>query len=126
MAGIISALWVGAGGALGAMARYGMGLIPWQSQFPLMTFLVNFLGSVLIGFVAAAAELHPGTSKNLVLFLKTGLCGGFTTFSTFSLEVLNLLDAHKWGMGCAYAAASLVCCVVGVVLGRALAKAVLS
>ena len=76
-------LCVGAGGALGAMGRYGLGLIPLGSELPLMTLLINFLGSVAIGAIVETSELAAGAlSREAVLFLKVGLCGGFTTFSS--------------------------------------------
>ena len=83
-------LCVGAGGALGAMGRYSLGLIPLGGELPLMTLLINFLGSVAIGAIVETSELAAGAlSREAVLFLKVGLCGGFTTFSTFSLETLS-------------------------------------
>ncbi|MEE0706671.1 MAG: CrcB family protein, partial [Adlercreutzia sp.] len=64
-------------------------------------------------------EARPGAlSSEMVLFLKTGVCGGFTTFSTFSLETLQLFEHGAWALGGVYAAASLACCVAGVLLGR--------
>ncbi len=77
-------LCVGAGGALGAMGRYGSGLIPLGSELPLMTLLINFLGSVAIGAIvetSRAGRRRPFPRGGAVL--KVGLCGGFTTFSTF-------------------------------------------
>ena len=86
-------LCVGAGGALGAMGRYSLGLIPLGGELPLMTLLINFLGSVAIGAIVETSELAAGAlSREAVLFLKVGLCGGFTTFSTFSLETLELIE----------------------------------
>ena len=92
-------LCVGAGGALGAMGRYGLGLIPLGGELPLMTLLINFLGSVAIGAIVETSELAAGAlSREAVLFLKVGLCGGFTTFSTFSLETLELIEGGQYAI----------------------------
>ena len=92
-------LCVGAGGALGAMGRYGLGLIPLGGELPLMTLLINFLGSVAIGAIVETSELAAGAlSREAVLFLKVGLCGGFTTFSTFSLETLGLIEGGQYAI----------------------------
>ena len=112
-------LLVGAGGALGAMGRYGLSLLPWRGDFPLLTLCTNLLGAVLIGFIVGLADqgqLSPGGT----LFWKTGVCGGFTTFSTFSLESLTLLQKGKWLLGGSYMALSLGLCLAGVLLGRRL------
>ena len=122
---MVSVLCVGLGGFLGAVARYLLGLVPYEGDFPLMTFLVNFLGAVAIGAVVEAAHGFPALSANAVLFLKTGVCGGFTTFSTFSLETLSLFEGGRYATGALYAGGSLVACVAGVVLGRVLARAAL-
>ncbi len=119
---MLSVLCVGAGGFAGAVLRYGASLAVPESAFPVATFAVNVLGSFVMGLVVGAVDARPGMlSPNMVLFLKTGLCGGFTTFSTFSLETLGLFEEGAWLLGGAYAAASLVCCVVGVFCGRAVA-----
>lgn len=115
-------LCVGAGGFLGAVARYLVGLVPFGGDFPLMTFLVNFAGAVAIGAITAAAE-PANLSHESLLFLKTGLCGGFTTFSTFSLETLSLLEGGKYAVGALYAAGSVAACLAGVVLGRLAVRA---
>ena len=112
-----SVLLVGTGGALGAMGRYGLSLLPWRGEFPLLTLLTNLLGAVLIGFIAGLAgrgRLNPSAA----LFWKTGVCGGFTTFSTFSLETVTLLSNGKSGLAAAYVALSVVLCLLGVVLGQ--------
>lgn len=121
---VIGMLCVGAGGFIGAVGRYGLGLIPLASGLPLMTLLINFAGSVAIGAVAEAAELAAGAlPREAVLFLKVGLCGGFTTFSTFSLETLDLIEGGQYALAGAYALVSVVLCVAGVLAGKMLARA---
>ena len=88
-------LFVGLGGALGAVLRYAISLFPYKGTFPVLTFITNVLGALLIGYIAGAAA-RRGLSQNLVLFLKTGVCGGFTTFSTVSLEAYNLFDGGHY------------------------------
>ena len=111
-------LWVGAGGFLGAVGRYLLGLVPFEGDFPLMTFLVNFAGAVAIGAITEVAGATSAPSAEAALFLKTGVCGGFTTFSTFSLETVTLLSNGKSGLAAAYVALSVVLCLLGVVLGQ--------
>ena len=110
-------LFVGIGGAVGAILRYLISLLPVKSGFPVLTLLTNIIGAFVIGLVVALAVKH-NLPDNLVLFLKTGVCGGFTTFSTFSLEAYNLINGGKIGMGIAYAALSLVLCIAAVFLGQ--------
>ncbi|WP_304596555.1 fluoride efflux transporter CrcB [Adlercreutzia caecimuris] len=120
---MMSVLCVGAGGFVGAVSRYGLGLIPLASGLPLVTLLINLVGSVVIGAVAEAASLTPtALPREAVLFLKVGLCGGFTTFSTFSLETLELIEGGQWPVAGAYALASVVLCVAGVLAGKLLAR----
>lgn len=122
---MVSVLCVGLGGFVGAVARYLLGLVPYEGDFPLMTFLVNFLGAVAIGAVVEAAQGIPALPANAILFLKTGVCGGFTTFSTFSLETLTLFESGKYATGALYAGGSLAACLAGVVLGRMLMRTAL-
>lgn len=121
---MLSVLCVGLGGFIGSVGRYLLGLVPYEGDFPLMTFIINFVGAVIIGAVFEAATVGPGLPDNAVLFLKTGVCGGFTTFSAFSLETLNLLERGKFATGAAYACGSVVVCLVGVALGRLAMRAV--
>ena len=79
----MSFIFVALGGAIGAMGRYAISLIPIKTGFPIMTLLTNMIGAVLIGFVVGVAVSREDISPNTVLFWKTGVCGGFTTFSTF-------------------------------------------
>ena len=115
---------VGLGGALGAMGRYGISLLPLKSAFPWLTLLTNVLGALVIGFVVGVTAAGAA-SPNTVLFWKTGVCGGFTTFSTFSLETLRLLEGGQTGAGLLYAGASVVLCVAGVYIGELLGRALL-
>jgi CrcB protein len=114
----MSFLLVGCGGAVGAVLRYALSLIPIRTEFPLMTFVTNLIGALVIGFITGFS-MRPG----LMLFLKTGICGGFTTFSTFSLETWELLENKSYLTGCSYAALSLLCCLAGIWCGRKLAAA---
>lgn len=109
-------VFVAAGGALGAVCRYALSLVSIKSDFPVMTFLTNLLGAFAIGIVVGLS-LKNKTQPNLILFLKTGFCGGFTTFSTFSLEAFNLFAKGAWGTALLYALASLTLCIAGVGLG---------
>ncbi|RGC52805.1 fluoride efflux transporter CrcB [Absiella sp. AM29-15] len=109
-------LYVGLGGAIGAMARYGFSMISMKAAIPINTLLINLLGSILIGFIAQLA-LSSHISPQLVLLIKTGICGGFTTFSTFSLETFQLIEKKAWIPAVSYIFASVMLCVIGVSLG---------
>lgn len=90
---MIECLIVAFGGAIGAVLRYLIGLIPLsqKSGFPIKTFLINVIGCFIIGIIAALAEKNSLNPK-IVLFIKVGFCGGFTTFSSFALETQGLLE----------------------------------
>jgi len=109
------------GGALGAVARYAISLIPVKTQFPILTLVTNILGAILIGFVVGLTDKKTEVSPNTVLFWKTGVCGGFTTFSTFSLEAYKLFENKAYAMGGVYVALSVCCCIFGIFLGKKLA-----
>lgn len=117
-------LAVGLGGFVGAVLRYLVGLIPLGAQplFPIKTFLVNLIGAFAIGLIVALAAKNSALDPRLVLFLKVGICGGFTTFSTFALETMDLLQAGHVGVALAYAVVSVVACVLAVFAGQLLVK----
>ena len=94
-------LFVALGGAVGAMARYAISLIPLKTEFPFLTLITNVIGAILIGFIVGITSGRDGVSKNMVLFWKTGVCGGFTTFSTFSAETVALIQEGRlvWAFG---------------------------
>lgn len=100
---------VAAGGGIGAMLRYAVSLALRNNNFPLATLLINIIGSFVIGIIMAWSMKSSGNSIEATkLFLATGICGGFTTFSAFSYENLQLLQAGKYNMALLYIAASVL------------------
>ena len=116
-------LAVGLGGAVGAMGRAGIAaLLTSGAAFPWSTLAANLIGSVAIGLIWAAlnrAEAAPLWSA----FLITGVLGGFTTFSTFSLDTVLLFEQGAWQTALGYVALSIASCVVGAGLGVGLIRA---
>ena len=114
-------LLVGLGGGIGAMARYGVGELVVtlfaNLKFPLGTFLVNFLGCFLVGIVAVLAEKSSVVGPNVQLLLITGFLGGFTTFSAFGLDTVNLLRRDDISLAIINIVGSVLCCLVAVWLG---------
>lgn len=110
-------LWIGLGGAIGSIFRYTLSLLPIKSSFPILTLITNLLGAFIIGVVVGLFEKQY-LSSQIHLFLKTGLCGGFTTFSTFSLETLTLLENDMIFIAIVYVFISIAGCIVGVYLGK--------
>ena len=106
-------VFVALGGAAGAALRYAVSLLPAKGAFPLLTLLTNLAGAFVIGVIAGLAAKR-NLPQNAVLFLKTGLCGGFTTFSTFSLEACMLLRSGRVGLCVLYMLLSVALCRGGV------------
>lgn len=102
-------LSIGAGAALGASLRWGLGLWlnPLLPQFPLGTLAANLAGGYLIGLAVAFFELHQGLAPEFRLLLITGFLGALTTFSTFSAETVSLLMRGQYGWGLAVISAHL-------------------
>lgn len=120
-----NALLVAAGGGLGALARYGASALALRcfgkTHLWLGTGIVNLLGCVLIGALFALAQSGRLGSPQIRLFFSVGLCGAFTTFSTFSLEVVELARLDERPMALAYGLGSLVLGALAVLAGMALA-----
>ena len=121
---------VALGGAIGSVARYGVGAVAAQllgSTFPWGTLLVNLSGSFLIAVVMHVALAGTAISLELRIFLTTGIMGGYTTYSSFNYETLALIDQRAYGLAGLNVAATVVGCflagVLGLAAGRALAGA---
>lgn len=113
------------GGALGASGRYLVGVLALRSlgpAFPYGTFIVNITGALLMGLFIHWLSLRLEGSAELRTFIATGILGGFTTFSAFSLEVANMIERGAWPMAFFYALASVILCVIGIFLGLFLAR----
>ena len=107
---MLNILAVGAGGFLGSTLRYLISLIPLDEpiNFPIKTFIINIVGCIVIGIIAATATKNIEMNPQMLLFLKVGLCGGFTTFSTFALETSDLMKAGNMGIAFLYAVLSVL------------------
>ena len=101
-------LLIGLGGGIGSICRYSASLLLLNKSFPVATLLINISGSFIIGLVAAYALKNEWFAANWKLFLATGICGGFTTFSAFTLENMQLLQQGKYLWALLYIAASIV------------------
>ncbi len=121
---MLDCLAVGAGGFVGAVLRWLIGLIPveMKSGFPIKTFAINVIGCFAIGLITALAAKHFPDNTRLTLFLKAGICGGFTTFSTFALETESLLEKGGRAAAAVYIAVSLACGIAAVFLGQKVVK----
>jgi CrcB protein len=115
---------IAAGGAVGSVLRYligGMVQRTFHPDFPIGTFVVNVSGCLLIG-VLAKFFLHSQTELPMRAALIVGFCGGFTTFSAFSLETLGLMQGGEWARALAYALLSCVVCVSATMAGFAFGR----
>jgi CrcB protein len=116
-------LWVALGSALGGVGRYGFGLLAarwWGESFPWGTIIINVVGSFVIGFFGAlttAGGAMPA-SANMRVFVMVGICGGFTTFSSFSLQTLVLARDGNWVGASGNVVLSVVLCLLFVTLGQ--------
>lgn len=125
----LTVLWVGLGSALGGMARYwcsGLAARLFGETFPWGTLLVNVAGSLIIGFFATATGpdgrwLVGGTARQFVML---GVLGGYTTFSSFSLQTLTLVEDGEWLRAAGNVGGSVVLCLAAVWIGHALAVVV--
>ena len=116
---LIVFLGAGIGGALrhgvnvGAARLFGYG-------FPLGTLIVNVAGSFLMGVLAGYFAFRPGIAQHMRLFLTTGILGGFTTFSAFSLDTALLVERHRYALAAGYAAGSVILSIAALFIGLAM------
>ncbi|MGO1075149.1 fluoride efflux transporter CrcB [Inquilinus sp. CA228] len=123
-------LWVAAGSALGGMARYWCsGFVAERAgeAFPWGTLIINVLGSFVIGLFGGLTGPDGRflVSPEVRIFVMVGLCGGYTTFSAFSLQTLALMQEGEWARAGANVGLSVVLCLIAVWLGVAAAGAAL-
>lgn len=117
-------LFVGIGGFIGSVCRYLIGLIPVETEhnFPVKTLVINVAGAFLIGVITALAAKNKSISPQLILMLKVGICGGFTTFSTFAYETADLMKVGNTALALVYVISSMVLGVVAVFGAQMLMK----
>jgi fluoride exporter len=120
-------LWIGAGAFLGANLRYLLQTWTanrWGLDFPYGTLIINVSGSFVLGFFITLVTQRMVVSSEWRAFVAVGLLGGFTTFSSFSVEALNLLQTGRWLPATLYLAGNVCLGLVGAYLGVILARAI--
>jgi CrcB protein len=119
---VLAYLWIAIGSALGGMARYACSravALRYGETFPWGTLMVNVTGSLIIGFIAALTgpDSRLVVSPNTRNFLMVGLCGGYTTFSSFSLQTLELVRNRDFGEAFGNILLSVAACLAAVAIG---------
>jgi CrcB protein len=120
-------LWVALGSALGGALRYGLGrhMLPHHSaSFPWSTVVINVLGSFVIGFFGTltVAGSRWAVPESVRIFVMIGICGGFTTFSSFSLQTFDLMRTGAWSKALLNIGLSVLLCLGAVALGHWIAQ----
>jgi fluoride exporter len=118
-------IYIALGGAIGSVFRFLTTLLVskfWSNQFPLATFIANLIGCFLIGLFIGILTKNQLTDSNLKWFLVTGFCGGFTTFSAFGIENLNLLQNNNSILAFGYITLSIILGLFAVWFGLFISK----
>jgi CrcB protein len=113
------------GGGLGSLGRHAVNEAAARlggTAFPYGTLAVNITGSLIMGLLAGYFAFKGAPSQHARLFLMTGVLGGYTTFSAFSLDALLLYERGQWGLAALYVAGSVVLAIFGLVAGLALVR----
>jgi CrcB protein len=119
-------LWIALGGALGAVLRHGLNIGIAKlagNDFPWHTMLINISGSFVMGLLISLMALRWNVSTEIRAFLTTGILGGYTTFSAFSLDFAVLVERKAYALAGAYALGSVIPSLVAIFLGMALVRA---
>ena len=121
---MLNCLFVGLGGFIGSVCRYLIGLLPVRegTVFPWKTLAINVAGAFVIGLIAALAARKDGMDPRMVLFWRVGLCGGFTTFSTFAFESGELLRQGSGALALAYILSSVCFSILAVFAAQTLIR----
>ena len=118
-------LWVAAGGAIGAAARHGVNVWAGRTlggEFPWHTLIVNVLGCFIMGLLVELTAQRLNTTLETRAFLTTGILGGFTTFSAFSLDFALLVERKQFAAALGYGAASVLLSLTAIFAGLALVR----
>lgn len=121
----MSYLLVFLGAGIGGALRHAVNVLAARTvgiEFPVGTFAINVVGSFAMGVLMGVLAARAGGQDGLRLFLGTGVLGGFTTFSAFSLEAVTLVERGRPGLAIAYVAGSVALAILGLVLGLMLAR----
>jgi fluoride exporter len=129
MAVMPTIIWVAIGGAVGSAARYGVNV--WSgrvlgAEFPWHTFIVNVAGCFAMGALVSLMALKLNVGPEIRAFLTTGILGGFTTFSAFSLDFALLVERKTYGAAVAYGAGSVALSLIAVFAGMYLVRSLAS
>ena len=117
-------LLVALGGALGAVLRYLISLLPLAGPIPLLTLGINAAAALLMGFFSGWLDFNTVLGTELGLLLRAGFCGGFSTLSLLALELVDLAQAQQLLAAAVYVLLTLILCIGGIVLGENLATVV--
>ena len=117
---MLNCIFVGIGGFIGSICRYLIGLLPVKPEngFPVKTLMINIIGAFIISMITALAAKNKSLNPQVVLMMKVGICGGFTTFSTFAYEAVDLMQSGSSTVALSYIIISIVCGIIAVFGGQ--------